>query len=191
MNQRANEWMNAQLQGRMHPTFFVAGRRTDERRRLQCVQPPTSSDLPPNPARVSRSGYADMAPSDSRSVNRYCHDPSVCKFPINVTVPSPWECATCSASDTRASRDNMLADGCGLHARGGLEANRVRKKQSSPIIAVETRRFGHVINKDGVFGTHSRGVEGATWRSRSVRGIGTTIVDPEPTSAIRQCLPAN
>ena len=26
-------------------------------------------DLPPNPARVSRSGYADMAPRDSRSVN--------------------------------------------------------------------------------------------------------------------------
>ena len=34
------------------------------------------------------------------------------------------------------------------------EANRVRKKQSSPIIAVEVRRFGHVINKDGVFDTH-------------------------------------
>jgi transposase-like protein len=31
---------------------------------------PLPSDLPPNPARVSRSGYADMAPRDSRSVNR-------------------------------------------------------------------------------------------------------------------------
>ena len=29
----------------------------------------------------------DMAPSDSRSVNRYGHGHSVCKFPINVTVP--------------------------------------------------------------------------------------------------------
>ena len=29
-----------------------------------------------------------MAPSDSRSVNRYGHGPLVCKFPINVTVPS-------------------------------------------------------------------------------------------------------
>jgi hypothetical protein len=28
------------------------------------------------------------APSDSRGVNRYDHGPSVCKFPINVTVPS-------------------------------------------------------------------------------------------------------
>ena len=32
------------------------------RRRLQCVQRPTPSDLPPNPALFSRSGYADMAP---------------------------------------------------------------------------------------------------------------------------------
>ena len=38
-------------------------------RRLQCVQHPTPSDLPRNPARVSRSGYANVAPSDSRSVN--------------------------------------------------------------------------------------------------------------------------
>ena len=28
-----------------------------------------------------------MAPSDSRSVNRYSHGHSLCKFPINVTVP--------------------------------------------------------------------------------------------------------
>ena len=50
------------------------------RRRLQRVQPPTPSDLPPNPARVSRSRYADMAPRDSRSVSRAAN-------PINVTVP--------------------------------------------------------------------------------------------------------
>jgi hypothetical protein len=36
------------------------------------------------------------------------------------------------------------------------EANTVRKKQSSAIIAADVRRFGHVINKDEVFGTHSR-----------------------------------
>ena len=29
-----------------------------------------------------------MAPSDSRSVNRYGHGHSLCKFPINVTVPA-------------------------------------------------------------------------------------------------------
>jgi len=57
------------------------------RRRLQCVQHPTPSELPPNPARVSRSGYADMAPRDSRSVNRCGHGHLACKFPINVTVP--------------------------------------------------------------------------------------------------------
>jgi hypothetical protein len=34
------------------------------------------------------------------------------------------------------------------------EANRVRKKQSSAIIAVDVRRFGHAINTDEVFGTH-------------------------------------
>ena len=36
------------------------------------------------------------------------------------------------------------------------EANRVRKKQSSAIIAVDVRRFGHVINKDEIFGTHTQ-----------------------------------
>jgi transposase-like protein len=30
------------------------------RRRLQCVQRPTPSDLPPNPALISRTGYADL-----------------------------------------------------------------------------------------------------------------------------------
>jgi hypothetical protein len=34
------------------------------------------------------------------------------------------------------------------------EVNRVRKKQSNAIIAVDVRRFGHVINKNEVFGTH-------------------------------------
>jgi hypothetical protein len=33
------------------------------------------------------SGYADMAPSDSRSVNRCGHGHLACKFPTNVTVP--------------------------------------------------------------------------------------------------------
>jgi hypothetical protein len=32
------------------------------------------------------------------------------------------------------------------------EVSRVRKKQSSAIIAVDVRRFGHVINKNEVFG---------------------------------------
>jgi hypothetical protein len=40
------------------------------------------------------------------------------------------------------------------------EANRVRKKQSSAIIAADVRRFGHVINKDGVLGTHSQSLWG-------------------------------
>jgi hypothetical protein len=34
------------------------------------------------------------------------------------------------------------------------EANRVRKKQSSATIAADVRRFGQVIKKDEVFGTH-------------------------------------
>src|SRR5207244_1969487 len=60
----------------------------NSRCRLQCVQHPTPSDLPPNPAGVSRSGYANVAPGDTRSVNRYGHGPLVCGFPINVTVPT-------------------------------------------------------------------------------------------------------
>src|SRR5207248_7721699 len=39
------------------------------------------------------------------------------------------------------------------------EANRVRNKQSSAIIAVDVRRFGHAINTDEVFGTHTRLIE--------------------------------
>src|SRR5215475_10894158 len=34
------------------------------------------------------------------------------------------------------------------------ETNRVRKKHNRAIIAGDVRRFGHVINKDGVLGTH-------------------------------------
>jgi hypothetical protein len=41
------------------------------------------------PALISRSGYADMAPRDSRSVNRRGNGHLACKFPINVTVSSP------------------------------------------------------------------------------------------------------
>ena len=47
----------------------------DPRRRLQCVQRPTPSDLPPDPALISRSGYADLAPRDRRRVNRCGHAP--------------------------------------------------------------------------------------------------------------------
>jgi hypothetical protein len=35
------------------------------------------------------------------------------------------------------------------------ETNRASKKPSSAIIRADVRRFGHVINKDGVLGTHS------------------------------------
>ena len=34
------------------------------------------------------------------------------------------------------------------------EVNGVRKKHNRAIIAADVRRFGHVINKDGVLGTH-------------------------------------
>src|SRR5947208_13446537 len=39
------------------------------------------------------------------------------------------------------------------------ETNTVRKKRSSAIIAVDVRQFGHVINKDEVFGTHSHALQ--------------------------------
>jgi len=35
------------------------------------------------------------------------------------------------------------------------EANRVRKKHNRAIIAADVRRFGRLINKDGVLGTHT------------------------------------
>ena len=49
------------------------------------------------------------------------------------------------------------------------EANRVRKKQSGAIIAVNVRRFANVINKDEVFGTHNGSVRGARGNSRPYR----------------------
>ena len=70
------------------------------RRRLQCVQRPTTSDLPPNPALISRSGYADVAPCDRRSVNRCGHTHLACKFPINVTVPALELRTAANASDS-------------------------------------------------------------------------------------------
>ena len=49
------------------------------------------------------------------------------------------------------------------------EANRVRKKDSRAIIAADVRRFGHVINKDGVLGTHNVGsVRTAAFPHRSL-----------------------
>ncbi len=43
---------------------------------------------PANHTRVSCSGYADVAPRGSRSVNRCGRARLACNFPINVTVPS-------------------------------------------------------------------------------------------------------
>ena len=81
--------------GREFPSAIATARTTDEalqvprigtalslnpRRRLQCVQRSTPSDLAPNPALISRSGYADLAPRDSRSINRcgHAHWPANC-----------------------------------------------------------------------------------------------------------------
>ncbi len=49
------------------------------------------------------------------------------------------------------------------------EANRVRKKQSSAFIAVDVRRFGHVTNKNEVFGTHNR------VRNVLIAGVNTNV----------------
>ena len=47
--------------------------------------------LAPDPARVSRSSYADVAPRDRRSVNRANHGFGL-QFPLHVTVaPRPLE----------------------------------------------------------------------------------------------------
>jgi hypothetical protein len=35
------------------------------------------------------------------------------------------------------------------------ETDRLRKRQKSAIISVDVKRFGHAINTDQVFGTHS------------------------------------
>jgi hypothetical protein len=35
------------------------------------------------------------------------------------------------------------------------EANRARKRQNRATIAADVRRFAHVINTDGVLGTHN------------------------------------
>jgi hypothetical protein len=41
------------------------------------------------------------------------------------------------------------------------ETNRARKRQNRATIAADVRRFGHVINKDGVLGTHNERLDPA------------------------------
>src|SRR5207244_7746949 len=40
------------------------------------------------------------------------------------------------------------------------ETDRIRKRKKSAIIAVDVRRFGHAINTDEVFGTHTGQIPG-------------------------------
>src|SRR5258708_37344338 len=42
------------------------------------------------------------------------------------------------------------------------ETDRVSKRQKSAIIAVDVRRFGHAINTDKVFGTHTCAIRSQT-----------------------------
>jgi hypothetical protein len=57
--------------------------------------------------------------------------------------------------------DTSLRVGCKYDAHHPIRIRflvhtRVRKKHYRAIIAGDVRRFGHVINKDGVLGTHNR-----------------------------------
>src|SRR5256885_16766368 len=57
------------------------------------------------------------------------------------------------------------------------EVNRVRKKHNRVIIAGDVRRFGHVINKDGVLGTHNHlfvGSDGGSARWATVCSLSAT-----------------
>ena len=114
--------------GREFPSAIATTRTTDEalqvprfstalslnpRRRLQCVQRPTPSDLPPNPALISRSGHADVAPRDRRSVNRCGHAHLACKVPINVTVPCAVAGSMAGLQATRPGRAQPGCFGCG------------------------------------------------------------------------------
>jgi hypothetical protein len=63
-----------------HPKEPLSTRGSSTRATPAC---PIRSIVPPNPARVSRSGHADVAPQDS---NRYGHAHLACEFPINVTI---------------------------------------------------------------------------------------------------------
>jgi hypothetical protein len=57
------------------------------------------------------------------------------------------------------------------------ETNRVRKKHNRAIIAGDVRRFGHVINKDGVLGTHNHlfvGSDGGSARWATVCSLSAT-----------------
>ena len=69
-----------------------------------------SAHLPPNPALISCSGDADLAPRDSRSVNRCGQFHLACKFPINVTVPRPlrksaWSTRLSPSLGSRTTRE--------------------------------------------------------------------------------------
>ena len=64
----------------------------------------------------------------------------------------------CGAADVGESRLHLgIGEARRLSARGNLVfgSDRVRKKQSSAIIADDVRRFAYLINTDEVFGTHN------------------------------------
>jgi hypothetical protein len=57
------------------------------------------------------------------------------------------------------------------------ETNRVRKKHNRAVIAGDVRRFGHVINKDGVLSTHNHlfvGSDGGSARWATVCSLIAT-----------------
>jgi hypothetical protein len=66
------------------------------------------------------------------------------------------------------------------------ETKRVRKKQSSAIIAADVRRFSYLINTDEVFGTHRGGLRFEPLQH--VLNPGPTPAEPSPASTrSRRC----
>ena len=71
------------------------------------------------------------------------------------------------------------------------EVNRVRKKHNRAIIAADVRRFGHVINKDGVLGTHTHRVTpamaaGLTDKLMDMTEVARLIDDAQMRVTIQQ-----
>jgi len=67
-----------------------------------------------------------------------------------------------SAEDRHRCDAAYVLDGAmdrSVFAKRNGEANRARKRQNRATIAADVRRFAHVINTDGVLGTHTGVVE--------------------------------
>ena len=96
---------------------------------------------------------------DTVGADRFERDAPVMIYFKTNPPRSPEGCSTFCHLSRASNRQTRRLRSCAIPSRlfdlNG-ETDRVRKRKKSAIIAVDVRRFGQVIKKDEVFGTHRR-----------------------------------